>query len=172
MRKGIIFVDVSKCMGCKRCYIACGIAHSPSGNLVEIVIKPELAYPSVEFRPVGGRVVPIECRHCEGAPCAIACPTGAIKRHGEGEPVLIDDDLCVGCKSCRVACPYGAIRVSERTGQIYKCNFCIKRTSQGGIPHCVEACPTGCLSYETMSDLIGEAGEKRFEEFFTSTSNS
>jgi carbon-monoxide dehydrogenase iron sulfur subunit len=153
MRTGIIFVDSKKCLGCKRCYIACAMEDFGSNDIIEFMLSGETASSCVEYRPVGGRVVPIECRHCEGAPCAVACPTGAIGRTSEGAPVLLKPELCVGCRSCVVACPYGAIRISDRTGKIYKCTQCIERTQAGKEPACVEACPTHCLTYETSDSL-------------------
>ena len=153
MRTGIIFVNSEKCVACKRCTIACAVAHSPYNDIVDMVMDGGTALSRVEFRPVGKRVVPIECRHCEGALCVVACPTGALGRSEEGAPVLLHDELCVGCKSCVVACPYGAIRTSAKTGQVYKCDGCIDRIQVGELPACVEACPVYCLTYETIENL-------------------
>lgn len=153
MRKGIIFVNSLKCVACKRCYIACAVVHSPYDDFFDLVVNGGTGLSCVEYRPVGQRVVPIECRHCEGAQCVVACPTGALSRTDDGAPVLLKPELCVGCRSCIVACPFGAIRISKNTGEVYKCGLCIKRTSKGKLPACVEACPTGCLTYETVDKL-------------------
>jgi carbon-monoxide dehydrogenase iron sulfur subunit len=157
MRKGIIFVSSHRCVGCKRCAMACATAHSPFDDFFDLVRFGGTGAPRVAYRPVGARVVPIECRHCEGAQCAVACPTGAIGRTDEGAPVLIRPELCVGCRSCMVACPYGAIRISALRGEIYKCDLCIERTGEGGIPACVEACPTHCLEFRTAESMEADA---------------
>jgi carbon-monoxide dehydrogenase iron sulfur subunit len=153
MRKGIIFVNSARCVGCKRCSMACAVEHSPYDDFFDLVRNEGTSFSRVLYRPVGQRVIPIECRHCEGAQCAVACPTGAIARSDEGAPVVLNPDICVGCRSCIVACPYGAIRVAASTGEIYKCDFCIDRTSKGRKPACVEACPTKCLTFSTVEEL-------------------
>jgi carbon-monoxide dehydrogenase iron sulfur subunit len=153
MRKGIIFVDSSKCIGCKRCYQACAVAHSPYQSFFDLVAREGSALSCVAYRPVGRRVIPIECRHCEGAACVVACPSGALSRSDEGAPVILDPGRCIGCRSCVVACPYGAIRTSAVSGKIYKCDLCIERTSAGTGPACAEACPTHCLTYKTVEKL-------------------
>ncbi len=153
MRKGIIFVASEKCVGCKRCAMACAVAHSPYDDYFELVRHEGFAASRVIYKRVGARVVPIECRHCEGAQCAVACPTGAIARSDEGAPVVLDPEICVGCKSCIVACPYGAVRVTAASGTIYKCDFCVDLTNEGKPPACVEACPTHCLTYSTVEKL-------------------
>ena len=136
--------------------MACAVAHSPYSDFFDLVAAEGSALTCVAYRPVGQRVIPLECRHCEGAACAVACPTGALGRLDESAPVILDAGLCVGCRSCIVACPYGAIRTARGTGEIYKCDFCIERTAAGKLPACVEACPTRCLTYETVEKLEDE----------------
>jgi electron transport protein HydN len=110
------------------------------------------------FRPrlkviKGARVsTAVLCRHCDDAPCANACPAGAIVVRDNSVQVL--QERCVGCKTCMVACPYGAIEVvtvpadmpsgsvlktRNLKAQAIKCDLCIDRA---GGPACVEACPT------------------------------
>jgi carbon-monoxide dehydrogenase iron sulfur subunit len=87
----------------------------------------------------------MQCRHCEDAPCISVCPTGAIYRQQAESPVLINQDLCIGCKFCLMVCPFGVINVSRDGKAMVKCDLCIERTKIGQEPACVEACPTKAL---------------------------
>ena len=51
----------------------------------------------------GGLAVPVQCRQCEAAPCAAACPTGAL--FSDGRSVAVNTAACTGCKACLAACP-------------------------------------------------------------------
>ncbi|MBQ4797356.1 electron transport protein HydN, partial [Pectobacterium versatile] len=54
----------------------------------------------------------IQCRHCEDAPCANVCPNGAIVH--AGDHIRVQQEKCIGCKTCVVACPYGAMTVISK----------------------------------------------------------
>lgn len=97
--------------------------------------------------------VPIQCRHCEDAPCITVCPTAAIHRHQVNDPVLIDKERCIGCKFCLMVCPFGVIDVSRDGKAVVKCDLCIARTEAGQEPACVEACPTGALKIVSVKEL-------------------
>lgn len=50
------------------------------------------------------------CRHCEDAPCVLACPQDALKkvdRASGGEELRRSNFLCTGCRSCLIGCPFG-----------------------------------------------------------------
>jgi len=65
--------------------------------------------------------------------------------------VLIDEDLCLGCRYCAWVCPYGAPRFDERRGVMTKCTFCVDKQHDGGEPACVTSCPTGALTWGELS---------------------
>jgi carbon-monoxide dehydrogenase iron sulfur subunit len=56
---------------------------------------------------------PNRCRHCDPAPCQMACLAGAIYRRDSTGTVTINPDRCINCASCAMACPYGVIRFHE-----------------------------------------------------------
>lgn len=51
--------------------------------------------------------MPVQCRHCEDAPCLKVCPVQAISQVDGA--VQLNEGLCIGCNLCAVACPFGAI---------------------------------------------------------------
>ena len=51
---------------------------------------------------------------CSICPARQMCPTKAIVRIDDDEPVAIDATLCRGCGKCVVTCPWQAIRVEDR----------------------------------------------------------
>ena len=139
-------------MGCLNCELACAVAHSKSKDLLGAI--EEGAEPRVDVVPFGQRAIPLQCRHCEDAPCVAVCPTGALQKHQPEAPVLIDQDLCIGCKSCMLVCPFGVISLSTRGKAIVKCDLCVERLAQGQEPACVEACPTGALKFGTLEEYL------------------
>jgi carbon-monoxide dehydrogenase iron sulfur subunit len=138
--------------------VACAVAHSKTKQLFSALAEEPRPSPRVH---VGAGLYnegfPNRCRHCEPAPCLIACLSGAIFRDADSNTVLVDPDKCINCASCAMACPYGVIRFGEdwtappgKTVAV-KCDNCDERRSRGQIPACVEVCKTGALTWEEMS---------------------
>ena len=103
----------------------------------------------------------ILCHHCVKPACMAACPTGAIYRHGENEPVLYDDEKCNSCFECVEACPFGAISVKPEGKKVLKCDLCIERLAQHKLPACVAACPTAALVYGDSEDSTREKRKEK-----------
>ncbi len=51
--------------------------------------------------------MPVQCRECEDAPCAVVCPVKAIV--SKDGAIQLNEALCIGCKMCGLACPFGVI---------------------------------------------------------------
>lgn len=141
-----VAADPGLCIGCKTCMAACLAKHDVSGDVAQprLVLVATLAVSA-----------PVACRHCADAPCAAACPEGALYR--DGDRVGVAQERCIGCRGCVEACPYGAVEVAPRIetvrfgdltigegvrAQVVKCDLCPDRL---GGPACVAACPTGGL---------------------------
>jgi Fe-S-cluster-containing dehydrogenase component len=129
------------CMGCHACEVACKQEHGlgVGPRLVRVVEK-------------GCDFVPVYCHHCADAPCRKACPAVAISRNTQGV-VLIDNDLCIGCKECVEACPFGAMQFEEEKGLAVKCDLCVDRLAQEEQPACSLVCPTQCIFVRDMKAL-------------------
>ncbi len=120
----VIVVNIEKCLGCKSCELACALVHSKSKVLEEAVSETPKPQRMVTVEPAGEFGVPIQCRHCEDAPCITVCPTEAIHRCGAETPVLIEQDRCIGCRLCLMVCPFGVIDVSRDGKAVVKCDVC------------------------------------------------
>ena len=144
---GLIRVTAERCDACGKCVASCAVEHSMSKDPELAMDEDPLPRPRIQLHPLGGGTVPTACRHCEAAVCVLVCPTGAMQKTGQGGPVLCDDSLCIGCRSCVLTCPYGVPEAYLEGEQITKCDLCVDRLAKGGIPACVEACPTTCLEW-------------------------
>ena len=163
--------DTEKCIGCRTCELACSMAHA------EVRVNTAGATPGV-FMPRLFVIVtpevsaPVQCHHCEDAPCRNICQMSAISRI-DGRTV-VDTSKCIGCKLCLMACPFGAIEFvpqPQGTQPIYvgasskpedwsgrrfyranNCDLCVHRSNG---PACVETCPEKAL------ELVNPVMEKR-----------
>ena len=98
-----VVADSSRCIGCQTCMAACIEAHDIPGNI---------AAPRLRVTRTYEISAPVACHHCEDAPCAKACPTGALFFDPKNHRIGVNEDNCIGCKSCVMACPFGAVSVA------------------------------------------------------------
>jgi len=164
-----IMVNIEKCLACKSCEIACAVVHSKSGVLEEAVAESPRPQRMVTVEAAGEFAVPLQCRHCEDAPCISVCPTAAIHREEVDGPVLIEQDKCIGCKYCLVVCPFGVIELSRDGKAMVKCDLCYERAKTGQIPACVEACPTKALKFGSEKDLAAGKRQRAAQDIVSST---
>ncbi len=117
-------LDISRCIGCRRCVHACveenNQSRDPEIHWIRVLeferesairginLEAGNAYYDHETVPQPDKFyMPIACMQCEDSPCTNVCPTGATWRSDDGI-VVIDYDWCIGCRYCMAACPYGA----------------------------------------------------------------
>lgn len=150
----VIVVRQDRCLGCKSCEIECALAHCQAATLVEALTAEQKPQSRVHVEPSGQFGVPLQCCHCEDAPCVTACPTEAIRRHTPDGPVLIDADRCIGCKFCLLVCPFGVIELAHDGRAMVKCDQCFEHTQAGEQPACVAACPTGALQFVELDEFL------------------
>lgn len=150
-----VFAVAEKCIGCRTCEIACVKAHPDENGHTTLTLgnfAPRLHV--VKSRTV---TAPVQCHHCDNAPCIAVCPTRALVY--DNDTVQMVNERCIGCSQCVVACPFGAmtlIDVGSSTAdplighyplnqtkyRAHKCDLCNGR-SEG--PACIAVCPTKAL---------------------------
>lgn len=157
------YVDMNACTGCKACQVACKNKQNlPDG----VRWRRVLQYEGGEWIEQNGQMVPSNvyayfvstaCMHCENPICMSVCPTAAITKRSDGI-VLINQDLCIGCRYCSWACPYGACQFNDELGVMTKCTMCVDLIDKGEKPACVEACPYRALEIGTLDELKAKHG--------------
>ena len=119
-------IDLSACVGCSSCMIAC-----QSENNIPIVGKEQVSnnremhwiridryFTTGQKSPYEGDTIvnldedkvqivnqPMLCQHCEAAPCESVCPVNATVHDQEGLNVMVYN-RCVGTRYCSNNCPY------------------------------------------------------------------
>jgi Fe-S-cluster-containing dehydrogenase component len=137
------------CMGCHACEVACKQAHS-------LGVGPRLVR-VIENSP---DFFPVYCHHCTKAPCLASCPVDAIYRDLRGI-VLINNELCIGCKECLEACPFGAMQFDDDSEVAIKCDLCIERLKNDEQPACSTVCATSCIAWGDSARLSEKAVSMR-----------
>ena len=146
-------IDTRRCIGCHGCSVACKATFDvPLGltrSWVEYVEKGDYPHVSRHF-------IPRLCNQCSNPQCVNVCPTGATFKREEEGIVVVDEEICIGCKYCILACPYDARFVNPDTGTVDKCDFCLHRVSQGVAPACVNTCQGKARIFGDMNDPDSE----------------
>jgi Fe-S-cluster-containing dehydrogenase component len=125
-QEGVSFayaLDLSRCIGCRRCVYACvgenNQSRDPQVHWITVLemekekgvdLEESDAYYNAEEVPRAGKFyMPVQCQQCRNPPCVKVCPVKATWQEHEGM-VVVDYNWCIGCRCCMTACPYSARR--------------------------------------------------------------
>ena len=142
-------VDITKCIGCRACQVACKQWNERDGETTEFqdqlgfqnpATLSSKTYTLITFHELPDENAPgglhylfsmRRCLHCLEPACASACPTTALQRQPDG-PVTYNSDQCIGCRYCIWACPWGVPTAEwdSLAPKIQKCTHCADRVDQ------------------------------------------
>jgi hydrogenase-4 component A len=174
MSNTFVIADPDRCLGCYTCAAACTVNHRKEG----LQSSPRLF---LTYSTAG--TMPVQCHHCEDAPCAQICPVKAISI--QDGMVFLNEGQCIGCKMCAFICPFGAITMNGTAPPsiktrlplnsfidwtpgvkpiAIKCDLCSFNPNG---PECVRVCPTKALQVVAENDLGNHNKLKRLQAVAT-----
>lgn len=126
-------LDLSRCIGCRRCVYGCVAENNQSRDPQVQWIRVlrlnkekgvDLDYAEHYYNPAqvpepGHFYMPVQCQQCEKAPCTKVCPVQATWTENDGI-VVVDYNWCIGCRYCMAACPYGARHFNWKKASVPK----------------------------------------------------
>ncbi len=114
-------LDISRCIGCRRCVYACvrenNLSRDPQMHWIQVLEieksrgidlqHADQYYNPEEVPQENYFYMPVQCQQCKKPPCVKTCPVGATWQEPDGI-VVVDYNWCIGCRCCMAYCPYGA----------------------------------------------------------------
>lgn len=129
----VMDVIQERCIGCRICEQWCSQEHD---NAVGTLSRIHIQRLHQEFANL-----PRVCHQCEDTPCINSCKFGALSKDSQTGAILVNTEVCTGCRLCQKNCPYNAITFDKAKQKVIICDIC------SGNPQCVNHCPEYALDY-------------------------
>jgi formate dehydrogenase iron-sulfur subunit len=161
------FIDTTVCTACRGCQVACkqwkGLPAEKTTNRGSIQNPEDLSFTTLKLVRMSEAEIekklhwlffPDQCRHCIEPPCLESAgePKAIYKDKATGAVLYTKVTKDLDTDSIIQSCPYNIPRKGP-DGSLSKCDMCIDRVSNGLLPACVKACPTGAMSFGEYRDM-------------------
>jgi len=149
-------VDLTRCIGCRGCQIACKQWKKLPGEMTRNTGShqnpPDFSYQTLRTVRYSEQVpdgklrwlfTPDQCRHCIDPPCKAATndPLSVLHDPETGAVVYNDRTAKEPFDTMRQACPYNVPRQNPKTKVVVKCDMCNDRTAKEPFDTMRQACP-------------------------------
>lgn len=164
-----VLFDVTKCIGCGSCTVACKMWNDlsfESGNAHGYDVSlDENTWTTLEYNDTENasgesvlRFFKHQCMHCMKPTCVSVCFAKAIQVTDSGA-VVYDPKKCVGCRYCMIGCPYDIPKYEwgKVFPSVMKCRLCAEKLEKNQSPSCVSVCPSGALTFGSRELLLLKA---------------
>ncbi|MFR5000199.1 MAG: 4Fe-4S dicluster domain-containing protein [Slackia sp.] len=179
MTRYAMAIDMSRCIACNTCSVACKIENNLPNNVWWTRVihvgggdeTQEIPSGTYAEGDLAMGAYTLACQHCSSPACVAVCANGSTFIRDDGI-VDFNPEECIGCNLCIEACPYNDVRVAiEEEPQWYtdfavgdaqakqhhaktveKCTFCAHRVERGELPACVESCPGRARTFGDLDD--------------------
>lgn len=139
--------DMSKCIGCKCCVVAC---NQQNGNPPDVLWRRVGELEGGRYPYTQRHYLSMGCNHCLEPTCLPACPVVAYTKDPQTGVVIHDAEACIGCQYCTWNCSYGVPVFNPERGVVGKCDLCHNRLADDMVPACAEACPEEAIRIEIV----------------------
>jgi len=139
--------DMTKCIGCKCCVVAC---NEQNGNPADILWRRVGEIEGGVYPQTQRHYLSMGCNHCLEPTCLTGCPVDAYTKDSVNGIVRHSADACIGCQYCTWNCSYGVPQFNAERGVVGKCDMCYERLARDQEPACAAACPEGAIGIEVV----------------------
>lgn len=151
MSQNGFYYDMTKCIQCKSCQVACKDKNDLD---IGIYYREVSEFEIGKLPDICVYHMSMSCNHCKNPTCVSKCPTGAMTKRKKDGIVMIDREKCIGCRTCERECLYGAPKyLGDKIKKVSKCNGCIDITDENEKPVCVAACMTRALDFGNLEEI-------------------
>ncbi|MDR2203304.1 MAG: 4Fe-4S binding protein [Nitrososphaerota archaeon] len=129
--------DNNKCIKCGTCAQTCALEKEKTTDKNKSRIKIHNKTTTITV-----------CKACINPTCTTSCPQNALTKSTQTGTIHVDENKCIGCKTCLQNCPHNAINIDTDKNKAIICDTC------QGNPQCVKKCPKHALT------LVGRSNDK------------